>query len=267
MEKKKIAILYIGTGRYTIFWDGFFKTCEKNFIRDAEKHYFFFTDSENYQSDEKVTVVKQENLGWPLITCLRYKILNKIREQLKDFDYIFFFNGNMEFVHETEAEEFLPNESEGFLVAAPHPLNKRTKTNHDFPFERNPKSRAFIPYGEGEKYYQACILGGRTKEFFELLDSCEEMMDMDLKNNIIPKIHDESVFNRYILKKKHKDLSLYYIYPTHGKFFYFFNPKVKIIQCDKAALKYGGHAYLRGESDKKITHFGYLKEKITSNFK
>ena len=41
----KIAIIYIGIGRYTVFWDEFYKSCEKNFIRNAQKHYFYFTDS------------------------------------------------------------------------------------------------------------------------------------------------------------------------------------------------------------------------------
>ena len=263
----KIAILYIGTGHYTIFWEEFFNSCEKNFITDAQKHYFFFTDSKDFQSDEKITIVPQENLGWPLITCLRYKILNKVKEQLKDYDYVFFFNGNMEFVRNVTKEEFLPTEEEGFIVAPLHSGNKRMKSNYEFEYERNPKSTSYIPYGEGEKYYHAGILGGRTKEFLELLDVCEKMMDDDLKNNIIPKFHDESVFNKYIQARPYKILNNYYIHPVHGKPFVAFNTKVKIIQRDKARLKYGGHAYLRGETDKKITVPSYLKEKILQYLK
>ena len=100
--KTKVAILYIGTGRYTIFWDEFFKSCEKNFLRNCEKHYFFFTDSKEFKSNDKITIIEQDNLGWPLITALRYKILNKAKEQLKDYDYAFFFNGNMEVIKEVE---------------------------------------------------------------------------------------------------------------------------------------------------------------------
>jgi hypothetical protein len=264
---KKIAILYIGTGRYTIFWKDFFETCEKNFIPDSEKHYFFFTDSEEYKSDEKVTIVPQENLGWPLITCLRYKILKKVKEDLKNYDYAFFFNGNMKFIHKISAEEFLPTEDDGYIVAPLHSVNKRAKSNYEFNYERNPKSKAYIPYGEGKKYYHAGVLGGRVKEFLELLDDCEQMMDEDLRNNIIPKFHDESIFNKYILNRKYKELSNYYIFPTHGKVLYTINPKVKIIQCDKSAFKYGGHSYLRGESDTKITPLLYLKEKVRTIFK
>lgn len=258
----KVAILYIGTGRYTIFWDEFFRSCEKNLLRKCEKHYFFFTDSKDFQSDEKITIVPQENLGWPLITALRYKILNKIKDELKTFDYAFFFNGNMEVVHEVKENELLPTEEEGYIVAPLHSGNKRMKSNYEFEYERNPKSASYIPYGEGKYYFHAGLLGGKVQEFLEMLDVCEKMMDDDLKNNIIPKFHDESVFNKYVLTHPHKILSNNYIHPTHGKPFLQLNPNVKIIQRDKAKFKYGGHAYLRGETTEKITLPTYIKEKV-----
>lgn len=263
---KKVAILYIGTGRYTIFWPEFFESCEENLLRNCEKHYFFFTDSNEFKSDEKITIVPQENLGWPLITALRYKILNKVKEELKDYDYAFFFNGNMEVIHEVTEKELLPSQDEGYIVAPLHSCNKRVKSNLEFDYERNPISTSYIPYGEGEKYFHAGLLGGRVQEFLELLDTCEKMMDEDLKNNFIPKFHDESVFNKYILNRKYKTLSNNYIHPTHGKPFLTLNPNVKIIQRDKSKFKYGGHDYLRGESPDKITLLGYIKEKIQEKF-
>lgn len=264
---KKIAILYIGTSRYTIFWDEFYRSCEKNLLPKCEKHYFFFTDSNEFQSNDKITVVSQENLGWPLITALRYKILNKVKEQLKDYDYAFFFNGNMEVIRKVTEEELLPTEEDGWIVAPLHSGNKRIKSNYEFEYERNPKSTSYIPYGEGMYYFHAGLLGGRVKEFLEMLDVCEKMMDDDLKNNIIPKFHDESVFNKYVLTHKHKILSNNYIHPTHGKPFLMLNPNVKIIQRDKSKFKYGGHAYLRGETPEKITLSGYLKQKLSEKFK
>ena len=262
----KIAILYIGTGRYTIFWDEFYHSCEKNLLRNCEKHYFFFTDSKEFQSNGKITVVPQENLGWPLITALRYKILNKIKEELKDYDYAFFFNGNMEVINEVKEEELIPTAEEGYIVAPLHSGNKRFKSNYEFEYERNPKSTSYIPYGEGEYYFHAGLLGGRVKEFLEMLETCEKMMDEDLKNNFIPKFHDESVFNKYVLTHPYKTLSNYYIHPTHGKPFVKLNPKVKIIQRDKSKFKYGGHDYLRGETTEKITLASYVKEKIKEKF-
>ena len=256
----KIAILYIGTGRYTIFWEEFYKSCEKFFIKDANKHYFFFTDSKEFEDSDNITMVQQDNLGWPLITCLRYKFFNKISEQLKNYDYIFFFNGNMEFVKPVSVQEFLPTKEQGGLVAVLHPINKRTSNPDDFSFERNPNSTACIPCGEGKFYFQAATLGGRAQETLEMFKVCEKMMDDDLKNNIIPIFHDESVFNKYILNKPHRLLGFEYMQSEHGKPWVRFMPKVKIIQRDKAKLKYGGHAWLRGETDKKMTVLDLFKK-------
>lgn len=262
----KIAILYIGTGRYTIFWNEFFNSCEKNLLRNCEKHYFFFTDSKEFQSNEKITIVPQENLGWPLITALRYKILNKIKDELKDYDYAFFFNGNMEVIRNVSEEELLPTAQDGWIVAPLHSCNKRVRSNYDFDYERNPNSASYIPYGEGGYYFHAGLIGGRVEEFLEMLAVCENMMDEDLKNNFISKFHDESVFNKYVLTRPYKILSNYYIHPTHGKPFVKWNPKVKIIQRDKSKFKYGGHAYLRGETEEKITLQNYIKEKVNEKF-
>lgn len=263
----KVAILYIGTGRYTIFWDEFYNSCEKNLLRNCEKHYFFFTDSKEFESNDKITIVPQENLGWPLITALRYKILNKVKAQLKDYDYAFFFNGNMEVIKEVTEEELLPTEKDGYIVAPLHSCNKRVHSNYDFDYERNKCSTSYIPYGEGKYYFHAGLIGGRVKETLEMFDTCEKMMDDDLANNFIPKFHDESVFNKYVLNRPYKILSNYYIYPTHGKLFYTLNSKVKIIQRDKSKFKYGGHDYLRGDSTEKITLPKYVVQKIKEKLK
>lgn len=166
LDLKKVAILYIGTGRFTVFWDEFYKSCEKYLLKNCEKHYFFFTDSEEFQSNDKITVVPQENLGWPLITALRYKILNKLKDQLKDYDWAFFFNGNMEVIHEIKEEELFPTKEEGYVVAPLHSCNKRMKSNNDFDYERNPCSNSYIPYGEGKYYFHAGLLGAESPSFW-----------------------------------------------------------------------------------------------------
>lgn len=49
-KMKKIAILYICTGKYDIFWEDFYKTSEKYFLNNSEKHYFVFTDAQDRKS-------------------------------------------------------------------------------------------------------------------------------------------------------------------------------------------------------------------------
>lgn len=257
----KIAILYICTGRYEIFWETFYKSCEKFFIKNSQKHYYVFTDSKIIKEDKNVTVIPQENLGWPMIACMRYKILNKIQDVLRRYDYAFFFNSNMEFLRNIESEDFLPQDDEGGVVAALHSMNNKISDNKFFPYERNLNSTSCIPFGCGNKYYHSGILGGKVFDFLKLLADCEKLTDTDIENHIIPKVHDESVFNRYLLGRNFKELSNFYIYPTVGKFFYRLNPKVKIIQRNKGSKKYGGHEYLRGKSDIKNFRKNIISQK------
>jgi len=162
---------------------------------------------------------------------------------------------------------FFLNKKHLVTGASVHSMNKREKDNNSFPYERNPKSCACIPYGGGTKYYHSGILGGRINEFLELLDICEKMMDEDLNNHIIPRVHDESVFNKYLLDKNFLELSNFYIYPTVGKLFYKLNKKVKIIQRDKASLKYGGHSYLRGETNRRKRWYELIKSGTSNRSK
>ena len=61
-----VAILYIATGRYTVFWDYFYKSAEKYLLPNCDKHYVLFTDNIellNKQSEYlNVSMIKQEAL-------------------------------------------------------------------------------------------------------------------------------------------------------------------------------------------------------------
>ena len=256
----RIAVLYMATGRYSIFWKDFYKSCEKNFIPDTERHYYFFTDSEDVKIDEqKVTLIQQENLGWPMIACQRYKILNRLQDEYKNYDYVFFFQSNIRFIKKITQEEFLPKDNEK-IIAVLSSANRNNKNADNLNFERNDKSQAYIPFGTNVKYFHSGILGGRTSDFISMLNECENMTDIDLSQNIIPCVHDESIFNKYLLNHPFKELSNNYLYPAEGKPFWKLFP-VKIIQAPKT-YKEGGRDWLRGLTDKKQTYFDYLKEKL-----
>ena len=107
--RKKIAILYIVTGRYTAFWNDFYKTCEKYFLPDHDKHYFVFTDAEKlkYEENNNITKIYQKKLDWPYAVLEKYRMFLSIKETLKDYDYVIVFNANTKFLKKV-GEEFLP---------------------------------------------------------------------------------------------------------------------------------------------------------------
>ena len=237
----RIAILYICTGRYAIFWDVFFQSCEQYFLSAHERHYFVFTENDiPYVSNERVHKIEQPYLGWPYDTLKRFHMFSRIREELAAFDYIFFFNANCEFRMAVN-ESVLPTEDEG-LVVTQHP-GYYNKSRDKYTYERNAASRAYIPYGQGEHYVCGGVNGGRAHAYLALINGLREAVDEDERNGIIARWHDESHLNRYILGMGYKLLSPSFCYPENWRL-----PFEEIIRVREKTL-HGGHKFLRYEKE------------------
>lgn len=241
----RIAILYICTGSYTIFWDGFFPSCERFFLPGNEKHYFVFTDGEiSHAGNERVHRIEQARLGWPHDTLKRFHMFSRITEELRDFDYIFFFNANSVFCNPVD-ESILPSEDEGIVVVQ-HPgfYNRRRE---DFPYDANPASRAYIAPDEGAVYVCGGINGGRAEAYLRMIETLREAIDADEADGVIARWHDESHTNRYVVDNPHKLLSPSYCYAEerHMPF------EEKILILHKG--RFGGHAFMRRVSEEQAS--------------
>ncbi len=235
----KIAILYMCTGNYTLFWNAFYNSAEKFFLPEVEKHYFVFTDG-TISHHDKATVhrIEQENLGWPNNTLMRYHVFLKIEQQLKNFDFCYFFNANAEFCAPV-GKEFLPEIDRMLFVQHPGFYNKRAD---NFSYDRNPKSHAYIPYGEGNAYVCGGVNGATSQVYIQFMKEIRRATNVDTINNVIALWHDESHSNKYALTHPHTMHSPSYCYPETWALP--FTPKIRI----HAKEFYGGHAYLRGKS-------------------
>ncbi len=135
-----IAILYIATGRYIVFFDEFYQSMEKNFLPQHNKTYFVWTDSTRNFPDN-VVKIPTENLGWPYATLYRFKLFQNEWDKLQHFDYMYYLNANISVVQPVN-DEILPTQKQG-IMATLHPgyYNRRGAK----PYDRNPKSLAYIP--------------------------------------------------------------------------------------------------------------------------
>lgn len=231
----KVAILYICTGKYTIFWNDFYKSSENNFLVNSEKEYFLFTDGNIKAQNKKIHIIFQQKLGWPYDTLMRFKMFDSIKDQLRAFDYIFFINANMRFLVKIK-EDFLPLD-EG-LIAVKHP-GFFNKVRAEFTYETNPASLAFIDSKEGEYYFMGGFNGGKVDEYLQLINTLRQNVQTDLENGIIALWHDESHLNKYLLNKSVKIMNPAFGYPEGWQLPF----EKKVIILDKT--KFGGHSYLR----------------------
>ncbi len=245
---KTIAILYIATGKYTVFWEEFYTSSEQFFLPNQgyQKEYFVFTDADSilHEENEHVHRIPQESLPWPYITLDRFSIFQKARKQLEGMDYIYFFNGNMLFV-EPINEELIPS-SDKPLVMVEHPgfFNKKREA---FTYETSQDSLAYIAPNEGDSYVMGGLNGGKSKEYLALIDELEIRINRDKESGVIALWHDESHLNRYAIDVQEQVtiLNPSYGYPEGWGLPY----TPKIIIRDKA--RYGGHHFLRNQKKRR----------------
>ncbi len=240
-KPKKVAILYISTGKYITFWNNFYSSMEKRFLPKHDKTYFLFTDHMDLSVPDNVIKVETEQEPWPYITLKRYHFFMNIADMLKDYDYIYFLNGNLE-PQVIIDEEIFPTNEQGIMVTL-HP-GFFLSTLGEFTYDTNPKSRSYVGPEEGKYYVAGGFNGGTAEAFLSLSKTIKEMTDIDLKNNVIPLWHDESMLNRYLIDymKAYKPLILLseYLIPEEWSMD---NSYKKILILDKS--NHGGHDWLR----------------------
>jgi hypothetical protein len=115
---KKIGILYICTGKYSLFWDYFYKSAEDNLFIDNtkyEKHYYIFTNNDNINkyNNKNIEIIPTKEHGYPLDTLYRYQIILQAEDKIKDMDYLYFFNANSIIIDKID-KELIPTKKEIF---------------------------------------------------------------------------------------------------------------------------------------------------------
>lgn len=266
----KVGVLYIATGRYTIFWQDFYQSAERYLLPEDEKYYFVFTDSELPLLGEetgKVTRVFQEKLGWPYDTLMRFDMFLKAKESLLKMNYLFFFNANMEIVqridrhelgleilHQSDVESQITQQNQPTLIAVKHPGFSHISDNTQFTYERDPQSLAYIPIGEGEHYVMGGLNGGIAKYYLNMAETLNERIHQDMNCQRIAVWHDESHLNHYFYHHRNQFvlLSDKYGFPEewfdkhtvcHEEFYdkkFIQERDIKIVLRDKSHYRFGG---------------------------
>ena len=202
----RIAVLYICTGHYDVFWPEFYESAERYFYPEDHKEYFVFTDSKELIANKKIHAYYQAKTGWPYDTLLRYNWFCTIQDKLKDFDYCYFINANALFLKCVDSS-IIPYPSENLpYVFSIHIRSYDDYDGQTFNPERNPASRAYIPEGMPCRAHSGGFWGGTSQA---IIDMCCELRDRiaeDLSNNIIAIWHDQSHLIKYATEVPHYDV-------------------------------------------------------------
>ena len=193
----KLAILYICTGKYNYFFKDFYLSVERFLLKDeADKHYFVWTDDEKLVEADNVTLIHKECAGFPADSLFRFDMFLQIEDQLKLFDYIYFFNANAMCLQPI-GKEILPDETGLAIGTWPGRHSHEHPMFH--PYERNRKSLAYVsPYGKEYTYYMGGLNGGTSGAYLHMIRTLAHNIRDDYKRGIIAKVHDESHINAYL---------------------------------------------------------------------
>ncbi len=194
----RIAILYICTGKYSVFWPEFYGSFQRHFLPTCEKHFFVFSDTITVDDCESnVTIIPRECKGFPADSLFRYDMFIGIEQIVRDYDFTFFMNSNMLCVEDV-GTDILPLEKDEYLVFT-ESFGYLGRNPRIFPFERNRKSKAYIPYVKNYhyKYVLGGVNGGRTPEYFSFIHQMSEAIRDDDNRGVMAIYHDESHVNRF----------------------------------------------------------------------
>jgi hypothetical protein len=111
----KIAILSINTDFYNMFFDTFYNSININFFPSIEKKIFVFSDK-NYSNYNNVITIPIKHEKWPYCALKRSEYFLMIKNELLKFDYIFYFNSNIEFISKIDTNMFGLNSNKDLIA-------------------------------------------------------------------------------------------------------------------------------------------------------
>ncbi len=203
MKQPCVAVLYLCTGAYRVFWHDFYPNFKEHFLPDCERTFYVFTDAEtiDYEDQPDVRRIPQQALPWPYSTMQRFDAFLGQADRLAGYDYLFFANANLRCLRDVTAGELLPDAARGQVLTVVCHLPYYGKNPIFHPYERRRKSRAGIPYNCGSWYVAGGLNGGQSAAYLDLCRELKARTDEDLSHGVIARFHDESQLNRLVAEQ------------------------------------------------------------------
>ena len=118
-----------------------------------------------------------------------------------------------------------------------HALEMEPHNQYPGAFETDVKSRAHVTESDDTTmYWQGCLWGGKIPEVCAMIDELIERTNLDLKDGIVAKWHDESHINKYFIENKDKvhTLGPQYAFPEVFANHCHFSPKIVHLAKDNS---------------------------------
>ena len=164
----KVAICFIGTGKYLNFLPKYYQHIQEYFLPNSEKTFLVFTDGELNGLPSNVIPYYQEHLSWPFITLNRFEFIKRAESEIKKNDWFIFIDADALVVDDIKEEEFFDESKPFFGVHHPcHFLKMNPHTQFPGALETNPESNAYVKEFKDFQYIFKVVYG--VVKFLKLL--------------------------------------------------------------------------------------------------
>lgn len=217
----KIGFIVFAQNNYITFFEQYYKSFKRNFLPSIDKKFIVIvneSDSENiekyissFTNDDCLIVPLDKwtnNLSYFIKKSYTVSILCD-DSYIKDFDYLLISNINFNCSKRIEHLEQVYDDTKLLTLTQSNFLD-----NSKFDYETNTESVCYINPKHGKHYVRGGFVFGKTNNVKTLYSNIYNLLDMDLKNGILPKWDDESALNRLVLGNE----SLYKILPIDATF-------------------------------------------------
>ena len=198
-KSKKIAIVIIATNSYFLLGLRFIKQWFHFYNSNIDCKFYFCSDTDvleyiptNFHN--KIKWINTTHTSWEDATNSKFTNIIELKDTFEEdnCEHVFYFDADTSINKEFDHTWFL----KGNLVGGEHYNNSY---DSDKPFERNPKSKAYVPKNTDleQIYYYGAFFGGKI---LNVITFCKEMLTYQKEDkliNIEPVWNDESYINKY----------------------------------------------------------------------
>lgn len=175
------------------FLDEVANSIDQFFFRDSEVLSIVHTNRdlpEELNKYSRIRFVKNpiEHEPWPAPTLKRFHYFLSAKNIIESTDYSFYIDVDSIFIKDIDSN-ILPNTG---MIGTIHPC---LFSGPGTP-ERNPESKAYIPYGAQSRYFCGGFFGGDSTSFLQFSETLRNNIETDLTKNIVAIWHDESHLNK-----------------------------------------------------------------------
>ncbi|XP_075762760.1 alpha-1,3-galactosyltransferase 2 [Pelodiscus sinensis] len=200
-----IGLTVFAVGRYLEkYLEQFLETAEEHFMVGWRVIYYVFTDRPGAvprlglaPGRQLQTRMVENQKRWQDISMMRMHWLSQALDTAicREVQYVFCMDVDQFFIGAFGPEALAES------VALLHSYFYRWTRSY-VPYDRNPRSAAFLGPGEGDFYYHAAVFGGLCPRVKNLTESCFQAVLQDKRQGVEARWQEESHLNKYFWQHK-----------------------------------------------------------------